>query len=63
MRIMNYNNVMFAFFDFSESKISFLLDYSAVMVLVAEIAFWVQTGLLKIVGSNRQKKNGGKERS
>ncbi|MBR1597972.1 MAG: DUF4405 domain-containing protein [Lachnospiraceae bacterium] len=40
--------VMFAFFDFSESKIRFLFDYTAVMVLVAEIAFWVQNGLLKI---------------
>ena len=40
--------VMFAFFDFSESKIRFFIDYTAVMVLVAEIAFWVQNGLLKI---------------
>lgn len=40
--------VMFAFFDFSESKIRFFIDYTAIMVLVAEIAFWVQNGLLKI---------------
>ena len=40
--------VMFAFFDFNESKIRFLLDYTAVMVLVAEIAFGVHNGLLKI---------------
>lgn len=39
--------VMFAFFDFGESRIRFLLDYAAVMVLVAEIAFRVQNGLLK----------------
>ena len=37
--------VMFAFFDFGESRFRFLLDYAAVMVLVAEIAFWVQNGL------------------
>ena len=40
--------VMFAFFDFGESKIRFLSDYTAVMVLVAEIAFWLQSGLLNI---------------
>ena len=38
--------VSFAFFDFSESRLVFLLDYAAVMVLVAEIAFWVQNALI-----------------
>ena len=38
--------VMFAFFDFGESKIRFLLDYAAIMVLVAELAYWIQSGLL-----------------
>ena len=38
--------VSFAFFDFAESRLGFLLDYAAVMVLVAEIAFWLQNGLL-----------------
>lgn len=39
--------VMFAFFDFDESRARFLLDYAAVVILVAEIAFWVQNGLLR----------------
>ena len=47
--------VMFAFFDFSESRAGFLLDYAAIMVLMAEIAFWIQNGLL-IISSGRPKK-------
>ena len=54
--------VMFAFFDYSESRIRFLLDYVAVMVLVAEIAFWLQNGLLKLSNGGSKKRNGGNER-
>ena len=50
--------VMFAFFDFGESRVIFLLDYAAVMVLVAEIAFWVQNGLLMLSSSGSKKRNG-----
>ena len=32
--------VMFAFFDFSESRIVFLLDYIAIMVFVANVGFY-----------------------
>ena len=46
--------VSFAFFDFNESRAGFLLDYAAVMVLVAEIGFWIQSGLLT---RNRQRRN------
>ena len=49
--------VMFAFFDFDESKIRFLLDYASIMVLVAEIAFWLQNILLLI--GRRKRKTGG----
>lgn len=31
--------VMFAFFDFGESRVRFMLDYAAVMVLVANVGF------------------------
>ena len=40
--------VMFAFFDFGESRVRFLLDYAAVMVLVANVGFYIQSGLLRI---------------
>ena len=46
--------VMFAFFDFSESKVRFLLDYAAIMVLVVEIAYWIQNYLL-LVGRRKKK--------
>lgn len=39
--------VMFAFFDFNESKLRFLADYAAVMVLIAELAFWIQGVLIR----------------
>ena len=39
--------VMFAFFDFGESRIGFLLDYAAVMVLVANIGYWTQGAFIK----------------
>ena len=45
--------VIFAFFDFGESRVRFLLDYAAVMVLVASIGFYIQNGLLRI--QNRRK--------
>ena len=45
--------VMFAFFDFGESRVRFLLDYAAVMVLVASIGFYIQSGLLGL--QNRRK--------
>ena len=41
--------VMFAFFDFGESRVRFLLDYAAIMVLVAEIAYWIQAAWELIV--------------
>ena len=40
--------VMFAFFDFGESRVRFLLDYATVMVLVANVGFYIQSGLLGI---------------
>ena len=40
-----FMNTMFAFFDFSEPRALFLLDYAAIMVLMAVIAFWIQTAL------------------
>ena len=49
--------VMFAFFDFSESRVRFLLDYAAVMVLAAEIAFWVQNGLLMLSSGGPKNRN------
>ena len=39
--------VMFAFFDFGESRIRFFIDYAAVMVLVANIGYWIQGALIK----------------
>lgn len=48
--------VMFAFFDFSESRAGFLLDYAAVMVLAAEIAFWLQNGLWMLSSGRRKKR-------
>lgn len=44
-----FMRVMFAFFDFGESRVSFLLDYAAIMVLVAEIAYWIQAAWELIV--------------
>ena len=54
--------VMFAFFDFGESRVRFLLDYAAIMVLVADIAYWIQTGLIKL-GSKRRSEGDGKIKS
>lgn len=45
--------VMFAFFDFSESRVRFLADYISVMVLVANVGFFIQSGLLRT--QNRRK--------
>ena len=47
--------VMFAFFDFDESRASFFLDYASVMVLTANIGFYIQSILLRI------KKGGSKK--
>lgn len=44
----------FAFFDFSEPRIFFLLDYITVIVLAAEIAFFVQ-GALITIGKKRRR--------
>ncbi len=49
-----FMKVMFAFFGPKESKILFFLDYAAVMVLAAEIAYWIQRGLLF---AGKRKKN------
>ena len=54
--------VSFAFFDFGESRIRFFLDYAAVIVLEAEIAFWLQNGLLKFSSVGSKKRNEGKNR-
>jgi len=48
--------VMFAFFDFSESRIVFLLDYMAVLVLVACLGYYIQSGMIWL-----QKKKSRKE--
>ena len=40
--------VMFAFFDLNESRVSFLLDYASVMVLIANVGFYIQSGMLRI---------------
>ena len=40
--------VMFAFFDFSESRVRFLWDYAAVMVLAAAAGYYIQSGMLMI---------------
>ena len=40
--------VMFAFFDFGEARIRYLLDYASVMVLVANIGYYLQSVLLNI---------------
>ena len=47
--------VMFAFFDFDESRASFFLDYASIMVLTANIGFYIQSILLRI------KKGGSKK--
>ena len=41
--------VMFALFDISKSKIGFLLDYAAVMVFVANIGFYIQSILSRVL--------------
>ena len=51
--------VMFAFFDFGEPKVRFLLDYAAIMMFVAELAYWIQTGLLRVNGDKRGKVSAG----
>ena len=40
--------VMFAFFDFGESRIAFLLDYAAIMILVANIGYYLQSIFMNI---------------
>ena len=40
--------MMFAFFDFGEARIRYLLDYASVMVLVANIGYYLQSVLLNI---------------
>ena len=47
--------VMFAFFDNSESRILFILDYAAVMVLAAGIGYYIQSGMLML--QKRRNKN------
>ncbi len=49
-----FMKVMFAFFDFSESRVLFLLDYAAIMVLAAEVAYWIQK-LLLLIGKRKKK--------
>ena len=51
-----FMKVMFAFFDFSESKVLLLLDYAAIMVLATEAAYWIQKALL--LAGKRKKKAG-----
>ncbi|MBQ9609102.1 MAG: hypothetical protein IJV15_16120 [Lachnospiraceae bacterium] len=46
--IIDMMKVMFAFFDYKESKVRFLLDYAAIMVLFGELAYLIQSGLLLI---------------
>ncbi|MBQ8913268.1 MAG: DUF4405 domain-containing protein [Lachnospiraceae bacterium] len=40
--------VMFAFFDYKESKVRFLMDYAAIMVLFGELAYLILSALLLI---------------
>ncbi|MBQ9199966.1 MAG: DUF4405 domain-containing protein [Lachnospiraceae bacterium] len=42
--------VMFAFFDYKESKVRFLLDYAAIMVLFGELAYLIQSVLGELAG-------------
>ena len=50
-----FMKVGFAFFDTGKSTVLFLLDYAAVMVLIAGIGYFIQNGLMKL-----QKRKGGK---
>ena len=36
------------FFDLSEPRVWFFLDYLTVMVLFAEVGYWLQRGLAKV---------------
>ena len=51
-------NVMFAYFDFSEPRILFLLDYAAIVVLTAQIGYWTQSGLIAIDRRRNKRKDG-----
>ena len=44
--------MMFAFFDFGEARARFILDYASIMVLVANIGYYLQSVLL-----NKHKKD------
>jgi hypothetical protein len=39
---------MFAFFDPGEARVWFFMDYIAVMILFANLAYWIQNGLIRI---------------
>lgn len=39
---------MFAFFDFNESRIVFLMDYIAMLIGIAFLAYWIQAGLIHL---------------
>lgn len=41
-------NVMFAYFDFNEPRVLFLLDYATIVVLIAQIGYRIQSGLLAV---------------
>ena len=43
-----FMKTMFAFFDLSESRIIFILDYLAVMILVADLGYYFQGGLIAV---------------
>ena len=47
--------VMFAYFDYNEPRILFLLDYATIVVLAALVGYWTQSGLLAI-GKRRKTK-------
>ena len=43
-----FGRIAFAFFDFSEPRVSFLLDYLVIMALFAFIGMWIVSGLLRL---------------
>lgn len=49
-----FMKTLFVFFDYSESRIIFLLDYLAIMILVASIGYFLQGGLIAL---NKMKKH------
>lgn len=45
-----FGRIAFVFFDFRESRVVFLLDYLAIMILCAFMGMWIVIGLSKLTG-------------